>query len=220
MKAFVCFVGAAVIVVSPAIAERVIKETPRNTEITVPVGGVIWDKATFDGAMGVTIHGPIRANWGSAENVDLLDGSNLIVIREKKLKACRQKTSTSLGGVTVGGWLDCAIDKDGDGKFELISFNEVGGAKPVVPPVPYTRGTIPITGGNSQSFKQTITYLGKSGSDIRLSYREFSNNMARPAFTEDLTLPAPSEFPQTMLVKDIKLTVLGIDGSGFRYRLD
>lgn len=220
MRRFLVALALSTIAVTPSFAERVFKETARDTELTAPVGGVVWEKASFDGAPGVTIHGPIQAAWGRAESVDLPEGSNLVIIREKKLKACRQSNSVRLGGFSAGGWLDCAIDKDGDGRFELISFNEVGGAIAVVPPVAYTRGTIPISGGAAQSFKRTITFLGKSGSDIRLSYREFANDLARPAFIEDLTLPAPAQFPQTMLVKDVKLTVLGISGDGLRYRLD
>ncbi len=34
------------------------------------------------------------------------------------------------------------------------------------------------------NFRQVISYLGVSGETLRLSYREFSNDMARPAFNE------------------------------------
>lgn len=35
-------------------------------------------------------------------------------------------------------------------------------------------------------FKQQFIYNGKSGSAIKFTYREFSNDLARPAFTQDL----------------------------------
>lgn len=207
-------------VATPASAQRVEKETPKGTDMTVPVGGVVWEKAASDGAPGVTIDAAVQANWGSLENVDLPAGANLITIRKKKLKACRQQTVTRLSGMNFGGWRDCLIDTDSDGRFDRVSFNEVAGAKNISPPVAYTQGTVPIAGGEAQSFKRTITFLGKSGADIRLSYREFANDMARPAFTEDLTLPLPPPFPETMVVKNIRVTILGLDGSGLRYRLD
>lgn len=37
------------------------------------------------------------------------------------------------------------------------------------------------------SFITQLIYSGKSGNTIRVTYREFSNNMARPAFNQDLT---------------------------------
>lgn len=36
------------------------------------------------------------------------------------------------------------------------------------------------------SFKKELLYLGKSGNTINLTYREFSDNFARPAFTNNL----------------------------------
>ena len=38
-----------------------------------------------------------------------------------------------------------------------------------------------------KSFKQEIIFQGITGDEIKLSYREFKNNMSRPAFTQDLT---------------------------------
>lgn len=201
-------------------AQQVNQETPRGEIRTAPVSGVLWEKAAFTGAPGVVIAEGVRANWGSAEAVDLPAGSTLMVIRERKLKACRARTATRLGGYSFGGWDDCLIDSNQDGLFDKVSFNEVGGAKNIIPPVAYTKAMVPIAGEGSASFRKTITFLGKSGSDVRLSYREFSNDMARPAFTEDLTLPFPASFPETMVVKDIRLTILGLDSSGLRYRLD
>lgn len=200
--------------------EAVTQETPRGVEHVAPVGGVVWESAAFRGVPGVQIHDAVRANWGAAESVDLAADATLMIIREKRLKACRARTVTSLSGYSFGGWEDCLIDSDQDGRFEKVAFNEVGGAKTIDPPVSYAKILVPVIGEGSASFRKTITFLGKSGADIRLSYREFSNDMARPAFTEDLSLPVPESFPSVMVLKDLKLTLLGLDGDGLRYRID
>ncbi|MGN6500865.1 MAG: hypothetical protein ACTHKM_12050, partial [Tsuneonella sp.] len=200
--------------------EAVTQETPRGVERVAPVGGIVWESAAFRGVPGVQIEGAVQANWGAAENVNLAAGATLMTIREKRLKACRARTVTTFGGYSLGGWEDCLIDSDQDGRFEKVSFNEVGGSKPINPPVGYTKILVPVVGEGSASFRKTITFLGKSGPDIRLSYREFSNDMARPAFTEDLSFPVPESFPTAMVVKDLKLTLLGLDGNGLRYRID
>lgn len=219
MRATIATVGM-LMWAQPSIGQRVNQETPKGIDRTVPVGGVVWEKASFDGAPGVTIAEGVHANWGSAEIVSLPPDANLIIIREKKTKACRQQTITTLSGMSFGGWKDCLIDTDGDGRFDRVSFNEVAGAKDISPPVPYTVGIVPVEGGQAKSFRQTITYLGKSGPDLRLSYREFANDLARPAFTEELSVPVPSEFPQAMQIKEITLTILGIGPSGLTYRIN
>ncbi|EOW9250998.1 TPA: hypothetical protein AB5D21_003856 [Vibrio cholerae] len=37
-----------------------------------------------------------------------------------------------------------------------------------------------------KSFQQTLQYAGRSGDEIKMSYREFSNDYARPAFNGDV----------------------------------
>ena len=45
----------------------------------------------------------------------------------------------------------------------------------------------PITTYTDASFQQNLLYSGKSGHQISLSYREFKNDTARPAFSNDAT---------------------------------
>ncbi|ELT4634368.1 hypothetical protein R8Y01_003702, partial [Acinetobacter baumannii] len=39
---------------------------------------------------------------------------------------------------------------------------------------------------NEDSFQQTLIYSGKVGNKINIGYREFSSNIARPAFNNDV----------------------------------
>jgi len=112
----------------------------------------------------------------------------------------------------------CALDDDGDGTFDRISEDFASGALKLKAPVRYVITDTPpgATGG----FKQVLSYLGMSGDTIRFSYREFSDDMARPAFTEEFTVPAGKSFPQDVAIKDVRMTVIGIDGAGLRYRLE
>lgn len=43
-----------------------------------------------------------------------------------------------------------------------------------------------ITTANEDSFQQTLIYSGKVGNKINIGYREFSSNIARPAFNNDV----------------------------------
>jgi len=44
-----------------------------------------------------------------------------------------------------------------------------------------------IARSHAESYQRQIIYTGKSGNTIYLMYREFKNDMARPAFTQNLT---------------------------------
>jgi hypothetical protein len=46
--------------------------------------------------------------------------------------------------------------------------------------IPFERPKRPVL--QSDSFQQTLIYSGKVGNKINIGYREFSNNLARPAF--------------------------------------
>lgn len=50
--------------------------------------------------------------------------------------------------------------------------------------VTVTRTKVPSY--KDSSFQQTLLYLGKDGNKINIGYREFSNDMARPAFNNDV----------------------------------
>ena len=63
---------------------------------------------------------------------------------------------------------------DGIG-FSQFDFSE---------PLQYTAAERPDK--NRNYFKKEFIYNGKSGSTLKFSYREFSNDYARPAFTQDL----------------------------------
>jgi hypothetical protein len=50
--------------------------------------------------------------------------------------------------------------------------------------IPFERRKRPLL--SSDSFQQTLIYSGKIGNKINISYREFSNNLARPAFSNNV----------------------------------
>jgi hypothetical protein len=83
--------------------------------------------------------------------------------------------------------------------------------------VPYSLKRIVVD--TSESFKQVILYQGATSDTLRLSYREFKDNMARQAFTEELTIPLDKTFPQDIAVKAVKLRIHKINGLGMTYEV-
>lgn len=69
----------------------------------------------------------------------------------------------------------------------------------------------------SDSFQQTLIYSGRIGSKLNISYREFSNNRARPAFSNDVEY----DFLTSNIIgyKGAQLEIINADNSSITYRL-
>ncbi len=125
---------------------------------------------------------------------------------KSKFKAC-----------TDDGQGPCGLDDDGDGTFDRMAQDFVTSALKLKVKVPYAMKRVVVD--SNESFKQVILYQGATSDTLRLSYREFKNNMARDAFTEELTIPLTKTFPQDVAVKAVKLRIHNIDGLGLTYEV-
>lgn len=83
-------------------------------------------------------------------------------------------------------------------------------------PAPYSAATIFAV--RTDAFKEVILYQGATADSVRFSYRQFKDDLARPAFTEELTIPR-EPFPAMMMVKNLQIEVMAVTGMGLRYRI-
>ncbi|WP_379547195.1 hypothetical protein ACFCW2_13675 [Qipengyuania sp. DSG2-2] len=111
----------------------------------------------------------------------------------------------------------CGLDDDGDGTFDRMSADQVKSALKLKVPVPYRK--VRITVDSPENLRKIVIYTGATSDTLRLSYREFINDLARPAFTEELVIPIGATYPQDVAVKNVKLRVHAIDGLGLRYEI-
>jgi hypothetical protein len=70
-----------------------------------------------------------------------------------------------------------------------------------------------------EGFKMELLYQGVADAVLRLAYREFVENLARPAFHQDLTYTLSAEGPTQIHFRTLVLEVLSADNSGIRYRV-
>ena len=79
----------------------------------------------------------------------------------------------------------CLVDIDNSGSFSVAAYNTHSKTYPLSNRVSYTtRLSEPTL--SEDSFKYIALYQGKVGSKIKISFREFHSNMARPAFTQNI----------------------------------
>ncbi|UZK70778.1 hypothetical protein OKW76_07080 [Sphingomonas sp. S1-29] len=187
----------------------------KGIKSTATVGSNVYVHQKYRAAKSYRIDEPVKAKILFAQ-VDLPAGTQLMRIDSKaKLKACASPTMEAFAKKYYVG---CLMDDDGNGTFDRVAGNEVQSGKKLPKPLPYIESE--YIDGAPGSLKQVLIYLGSTKDTLRLSYREFVDDMARPAFTEEYTFPLGTQFPQPVAFKDVKLTITGIDGAGMHYVVD
>ena len=79
----------------------------------------------------------------------------------------------------------------------------------------FTKSTKISEHGNS--FQQTLLYSGRVGDKLKISYREFSNNVARPAFNNDVEYDYSTS--KTIAYKGALLEVISADNTNITYKV-
>ncbi len=214
---------ASTVFASAAWAEPVHRETPGGVVMQIELGDLVWRSRDFDSTPGVITLSDINVPWGKEETLFIPAYTELVIIREKELKACLSRNSTHLSysfvKVNVKGWDTCLIDKNNDGRFDLITKKKLGGSKPINSDASYARQLVPFQGKGAWAKRKTVSFTGSTKESLLLSYREFSNNFINPDITEKLTLPRPAKFPAEYSIKGRKLTILSLGASTMRYNL-
>lgn len=181
-----------------------------GVEAEVPAGGELYTFGRIYTIDGARLSAETRAgNWVSRPLLPA--GTELVPVSTKvKFKACVPFPDT----FEPKG--PCLLDDDGDGIFDRQAGDDYETATRLKAPVPYTKAEISLA--RVDSFKRVFLFQGATSDSLRFSYREFQDNLARPAFTEDLTIPR-EQFPAVVMLKDLRLEVLGVSGMGLRYRV-
>jgi hypothetical protein len=105
--------------------------------------------------------------------------------------------------------------------------NPLGGSIGKVPGVCFTEAQITgygltyervkVTRVDPANVRRQLLYQGKVGQELRLSYREFVGDMARPAFTQDLTFDLGEG--RTVGAKGARIEVIDASNVSIRYRV-
>ena len=75
-----------------------------------------------------------------------------------------------------------------------------------------------ITETNAENFQRTLFYKGKSGNQVFLDYREFKNNLAREAFTQELIFDL--EQGNEIGFRGMRMRILSASNTGIEYVIE
>jgi hypothetical protein len=120
----------------------------------------------------------------------------------------------------------CLADRNGNGRFDAWRSPEGPEARQkwgkLQPEVGYSAGEpLPIQGGPpaGSGFRYELLYQGVSGNVVRLLYREYIDDMMRPAFQQDLTYTLAEEGPTEVSFRGSRLRIHTANNNSIKYEL-
>ena len=186
-------------------------------QAVAPVGGVIYSQFRYWSKIGYRLKGDFSAGLGLGR-VSVSDGDFVMKAEvENKTAFCTEKRAyidPMVGPHTTA----CFIDADNDGNFERIKAapGAIWFESEIAPPLAYEKSELVIP--RNDSFKYELLYQGISKGSLKLSYREYINDFARPAFFQDVTYDLDST-PTTITFRTVRLEVLNANNNQISYRV-
>lgn len=146
---------------------------------------------------------PIDRTIYLVERIRLPAGSTLEWNPERKSYCSADKGYISQSGIENPV---CLIDDNADGRFDRLDGRGIVRPIKLKSPVPYTKRIGSVY--SPSKVTRRIIYLGGTATEAKFSYREFTEGgMARPAFTEDLSVPIQA-YPAPVTLKGVRFTIL------------
>ena len=109
----------------------------------------------------------------------------------------------------------CLIDTLGNNTFTHTAIYPKNELVEMKTPIRYKLN--PILKNNS--FKYIALYQGKIGNKIKISFREFIDNMARPSFTQDIEYELNPEKNTLIGFKGLRIEVLDASNLMINYKV-
>lgn len=113
----------------------------------------------------------------------------------------------------------CYVDTDGDGEFDAVAYPGHDVDKKLERRIPYTVEEVVTRKevNNPDSFFVEVLYQGLSKGEVKVSYREFSGGIARPAFTQDVSYEVDPDGTTTIAFRGLRIKVLKATREGITY---
>jgi len=209
---------ASVSVTQPSqLTEKVGQLPELNAPATVTVGSTMFSQYRYWSKTGYRLLAPVSV--GLALGSIRTDAGDFVVpaTAEGAPAYCTEKPAyidPMVGPLKTA----CFLDKAGSGSFDIVKAAPglVWFEKKLEAPIRYEQSELQVPRPDSKKFE--LLYQGVSAKTVRLSYREYMNDFARPAFFQDVSYEI-SEFPAEVTFRTVRISVLSADNSGIRYKV-
>lgn len=109
----------------------------------------------------------------------------------------------------------CYEDKDQDGKFDNAGRDRQTSK---IVDIPYELDEVRLD-ASSEGFRAELVYQGAGGGVLRIGYREFVDDMARPAFSQELTYDLNPNGPTEIAFQGLRIEVVKAGNLKIDYRV-
>ncbi|MCC2960350.1 hypothetical protein LK540_07890 [Massilia sp. IC2-278] len=116
--------------------------------------------------------------------------------------------------------LGCLADIGKNQEFTRSLFPHYAGMFPVSAPIPYEVSVTETETENPDDFFVDVLYQGTSKGEVKISYREYSHGIARPAFTQDVSYELQKDGTAAIGFKGMRIKVLKATGQDIQYILE
>ncbi|WP_431287173.1 hypothetical protein [Roseateles chitinivorans] len=160
-----------------------------------------------------------RAKMDMNQTLNIPAGAQTLIARTYDLEnfeaACFSRGSSGL----TGSYDVCLVDQDRDGVFDSATFSQRKKFFPLEAPVRFNRETVNDRKIELPDFKYVVLYQGISRGTIKVSFREFKNDLARPAFTQDVFYDLNTDGTGVIAFKGARIAVDEATSTNITYRV-
>ena len=181
-------------------------------EASAPVGGVVFSQFDYLKIVGFKTVGSLTMPLRFPLKAVVPAGTRLtqVVIDGVGGYCTESITVYTADGAAIGP--SCFVDTDGDSRFDIEAAHD----RELPVPMAFERFE---DVGAAKGFKYELLYNGCSDDVLHLSYREYVDNMARPAYFQDVTYAYRNEGPTQIAFRGVRIEVLSADNTAIRYRV-
>ncbi len=174
-----------------------------NAEATTGVGETVYSEFDYEEVAVARLRGIALVDQHGTELAKgtLLEGRTFL----GAARWCKFQPPTM--------WI-CLQDRDHDGDFDKVLILGGGRSAPHLKAA-YEKEWRP----SKEGFRRELLYLGAGGGVLRLTYREFVDDFARPAFTQEATYDLAAAGTTRVTFRGAEIEILEAGNSGIRYRV-
>lgn len=173
---------------------------------TANVGEVVFDRFRYEAPPTVRVQSEIPA---AAGRYALAAGTRLLARTVNDVRAYCTPIDSNFA---------CFYDQDSNGDFDhylVGNLGAVSAVNPLEPVAPYIVVDPPVARG----FKSELIYLGRSGNDIKLLYRDFTDDLSSPSYEQNLQYTLAAKGPTEVRYRDARFNILEADTNSIRYEI-
>ncbi len=190
------------------------KKPPLNQVSEANVGEPIYSEFDYVESSGVRLTEGYNASY-SLGSISIAPGGFLHGLRiGDEVQYCTKEKAYS--DPLIGPWDVVCFSGNKHGAFTKLRVSTVYFNYWRTPdaPVPFKKASI---SKDARGKKTELLYEGLSGNTIRVVYREYVDNFARPAFFQEVTYNLNKEGPTELRFKGVKMSILKADNNGIQY---